>query len=288
MEFFGRKYSLQIGNSETGDGLLIEDLQVQFRVRKSVNNKSKIDRCSVTIYNLSEESLAILETDYRTAILSCGYEGDVIRLFNGEITEVETKKQGVDRVTKLDISPAFSDLTFKVMSELIPENGVVQDVIEVIRRQTGLSKGVYKGKNLSTRIVYGYPLSGTPKEMLDLVCNEYNLEWHIEDKALYINDSESVESESKELAPLISEVSGLIDRPYFFSGSDRKSSKDTTKREGVKFKALLNPNIKPGSLVRVDYEDNSNFYRVEEVVFTGDYRGSAWYMDCVCSKRLNT
>ena len=285
MNFFDRKYLLQIGDYEIGSGLEINDLQLTFRVRKSVNNKDKIDKCSISVYNLSNESLSVLETKYPVAVLSCGYGDNLVRLFYGEIVEVETKKNGTDRVTTLEVAPAFSDLTFQIMSSLVPENGTLEDVFEAIRKETNISKGVYKGEALKTRIVYGYPLVGTPKEMLDQVCQAYNLEWKIENNALYINDSSTVEFESKELAPVIGETSGLVDRPYYFSGSDRKSSKDKDRKDGVKFTALLNPNVVPGSLARLDYGGSSEFVRIEEVEFVGDFRGNNWYMNCVASRR---
>ena len=285
MRFFDRKYLLQIGDYETGDGLEINDLQLTFRVRKSVNNKDKIDKCSISVYNLSNESLSVLETKYPVAVFSCGYGDELVRLFYGEIVAVETKKSGTDRVTTLEITPAFSNLTFQVMSSLVPENGTLEDVFEAIRKETDISKGVYKGEALKTRIVYGYPLVGTPKEMLDQVCQAYNLEWKIENNSLYINDSSTVEFESKELAPVIGETSGLVDRPYYFSGSDRKSSKDKDRKDGVRFTALLNPNVVPGSLARLDYAGTSEFVRIEEVEFVGDFRGNNWYMHCIASRR---
>lgn len=285
MRFFDRKYSLQIGDYQSGDGISIDNLQVRFRVRKSVNNKTKIDRCSVSVYNLSKESIAFLETDYPVAILSVGYRGDVVRLFYGEVVSVETTKNGTDRITKLSITPAYSELTYKIMSEIVPENGSVEDAIEVIRKQTSLAKGVYKGNRLSTKIIYGYPLSGTPKEMLNQVCDAYNLQWKIEGQALYINDSDSVEVSSRELAPVISPQTGLIDVPYYFTGVSKKSSKDDTKKAGVRFTALINPNVVPGGIVRVDYQGNSEYFRVEEMEFTGDFRGNSWNMTCVCSKQ---
>lgn len=287
MEFFDRKYLLQIGDSESGDGISINNLQITFQVRKSINNKNKIDKASISIYNLSESSLAFLETEYAIAVFSCGYEkqDDVVRLFYGEITEIETKKKGVDRVTKIEITPSYSELTFKVMSELVPENGTVEDVFEVIRKQTSLGKGVYKGAGLARRIIYGYPLSGTPKEMLDRVCSIYNLQWKIEGESLYINDYSTVESDSQDLAPVISPSTGLLEKPYYFKDSDKKSTKDKKKTTGVKFTALINPNIIPGTLVRLDYEDESDYYKIEEVDYTGDFRGNNWYMICVGSRR---
>ena len=285
MRLFNRQYLLQIGDAETGDGLSINDLQITFSIRKSINNKSKIDRATITICNLSDQSLAVLEADYSVVVFSCGYLGDVVRLFFGEVTDVETNKKGPDRATKIDISPAFTELTHSLMSELVPEGGNITDAIEAIRKQTGLAKGVYKGANLSTEVIYGYPLQGSPRQMLDQVCEVYNLQWRTDGEALYINDSESVESTNTELAPVISVETGLIDQPFFITGSDKKSSKDETKKAGVRFTALLNPNVTPGTLVRVDYKEESNYYKVEEVHFEGDFRGNKWYMTCTCSRR---
>lgn len=287
MRFFDRKYLLQIGDAETGQGLRINDLQITFKARKSVNNKKKIDQCSISIYNLSEESLAFLEKDYPVAILSCGY-GDadsVVRLFYGSVVEVETSKRGTDRITRLDITPSYTDLTFQILSDLVPENNTVEDGIELIRKKTKLAKGVYKGENLTRPIVYGYPLSGTPREMIDRICDNYDLEWRIEGEALFINDANTTETTIRAKAPVISPTTGLIDRPYFTTGSDKKSSDDKDKKDGVVFKALLNPNVVPGRIVKIEYEDQSNYYRVEEVQFSGDFRGSDWYMECLCSKR---
>jgi len=286
MKFFDRKYLLQVGDYETGDGLSIEDLQITFKVRKSVDNKKKIDKCSISVYNLSDKSLSFLETEYTVAILSCGYADNVVRLFYGEITDVETQKNGTDRITKIDISPSFTELTHTIISELVPEGGTIQDAVEAIRKTTKLSKGVYKGDNLKTKVVYGYPLIGTPRQMLNQISEVYGLQWKIDGQALFINDSDSIEVANKELAPVISITTGLIDRPYYYTGSGKKSKKDKTKKTGVKFTALLNPNVLPGSLVRVDFKGDSDYYRVEEVEFTGDYRGNNWYMICTCSIRL--
>jgi len=288
MEFFDREYSLEIGDSATGDGISINNLQVQFQIKKSVNNKDKVDKCSLKVYNLSDESLTFLQTDYPVAIFSCGYAGSLVRLFYGEVIDAATVKNGTDRITTIDLSPSFSELTHKIISELVPEGGNIEDALEAVRKTTSIAKGVYKGKNLESEVIYGYPLTGTPRQMFNQIANAYNLQWKVESNTLYINDSNTVESTDTQSAPIISPTSGLIDRPYPMTGSDTDSSEDVNKKLGVKFVALLNPTVTPGSLVRVDYKDESEFYRVEEIEFKGDYRGRDWIMTCVCSKRKGT
>ena len=285
MKFFNRGYLLQIGDTESGQGLAINELQVSFSVKKSVDNKENQDTCKVSITNLSEESLTHTETAFSVASLYCGYEGELVRLFYGQVSQSSTVKKGTDRVTTIEITPYVTELKHRIISSLVPENGTVLDVIETIRRNTSISKGVYKGNNLDSIIVYGYPLSGTPHSMLDQVCRDYGLQWKIEGEALFINDYDSVETSIKERAPVISPTSGLVDKPYFFSGSESKSEKDITKKKGVKFTALLNPAVRPGVVVRVDYKEDSTYLRVEEVEYQGDFRGNSWYMNCTCSIR---
>jgi len=209
-----------------------------------------------------------------------------VEIFRGDITTEETQKRGTDRVTRVTASPRYTDLNHILMSELIPDGGTVEDGIEKIRKQTSIAKGVYKGEQLSQIITYGYPLVGTPRQMLDQVCNAYKLDWKIEGDALYINAVDTVDTEIKNLAPVISAKTGLLDAPYQFKGSEGQSKDDPAKRKGLRFKALINPTVVPGSLVKVVHKNIDAFYRVDEVTYKGDYRGNSWEMECVCYTRI--
>ena len=68
-----RQYSLTVGDYKTGNGLLIQDLQVTFDISKSTNNKNRTNSATIEIYNLSEESLKVLDTDYPAAVFEAGY-----------------------------------------------------------------------------------------------------------------------------------------------------------------------------------------------------------------------
>jgi len=283
---FNRNYELRIGDAESGEGVLIKDLQIKFTIKKVVNNNKKTDECSVDIVNLSDEHLALIQVEYPVLALSCGYDGNLVEIFRGDITTEETQKRGTDRVTRITASPRYTDLNHILMSELIPDGGTVEDGIEKIRKQTSIAKGVYKGEQLSQIITYGYPLVGTPRQMLDQVCNAYKLDWKIEGDALYINAVDTVDTEIKNLAPVISAKTGLLDAPYQFKGSEGQSKDDPAKRKGLRFKALINPTVVPGSLVKVVHKDTDSFYRVDEVTYKGDYRGNSWEMECVCYTRI--
>lgn len=278
MYLFNREYELQIGDATTGKAITINDLQVQFRIKKSANNATKADEAEIHIFNLAKEHRAALHTPNAVCVLSVGYGGAIARLFVGNISAVKTDRQGSDRITKFKVSNSFVEGSQALMSKIIPANATVGDAIESVRKHMGLAKGTYTGVGIKTKIVYGYPLTGTPKQLLDEISDVYGIEWKIENGVLFINDGNTVSTPSQDQAVVISELTGLLEQPYFYKG---KEGKNTTV-EGIEFTALLNPQVSPGQLVKVSFQGVSDFYKVDKVFYKGDYRGKDWNMKCIC------
>lgn len=280
---FKRKYSLAIGNAGSSEYLLYEDLEMSFRVTFNSNNKKKQDNATFEITNLGKEALNKLEKEYAKVIFNVGYEDSVRQLFVGEVVDISTRKSGTERITSLECKPASSAIQFRGVNRVIPAGSKVVDVIEEIRKVAGLKKGAVKGSRVSTSIPFGYPLSGTPQQMLDEVCETYLLEWRIQNDALYVNDEEAGLSASSILVPLITSETGLIEVPYYTTQDSTKSSKDKTKRKALQFKSLLNTEIKAGSFVKIVHDDIDGLFKVDEASFSGSFRGGEWTVDCKCS-----
>lgn len=107
-----RQYKLIIGNYQTTNALEIDALQVTFDISKSVNNKKKTNSASIEVYNLTDDQLKILDTDFPAAVFSAGYEdtGGVKRLFSGQVNNVTTRKSGTDRVTQIQMGSGYTEL----------------------------------------------------------------------------------------------------------------------------------------------------------------------------------
>ena len=187
-----RKYQLIVGDYKNGNGLLIENLQVTFDISKSSDNKNKTNSAAIEIYNLSDESLKILDTDYPAAVFSVGYSQIGIKqVFAGQVSLVTTRKSGTDRVTQLRLGTSYTELNHNVLSQLTSPGRTVKDVFEDIRKAIpGVSRGVYNGTNLNNQVLYGYPLMGTPKEMLNELSEKYQVDWQIDDEVLYAHDKD--------------------------------------------------------------------------------------------------
>ena len=273
-----RVYELVIGDYQTGNGLLVKDLQVTFDISKSTNNKNRTNSASIEIVNLSEESLKILDTDYPAAVFSAGYldTGGAKRLFSGQVTNVSTRKSGTDIVTQIQMGSGYKELNHETLSELVPPGNDVKATIETLRKAIGADRGVYNGTNLNNEIIHGYPLSGTPKEMLDELSEKYQLDWQLDDGVLYVHDNDRATTEQFQLAYVISPFSGLIERPYRVSGDKRRSKKDKVKKPGIQMKILLNPDIKAGDIIRLDEGLLKGWYKVESLRHSGSWRGDNW------------
>lgn len=277
-----RAYELVIGNTNTGDGLLINNLQVTFDISKSSSNKDKTNSASIEIYNLSDESLKLIDNDYPAASFSAGYvdTGGVKRLFSGQVNSVTTRKSGTDRVTQITMGNGYVELNHDVMSSLVAPGRTVKDVAEEIRKALpNASRGVYNGTNLNNQIIYGYPLMGTPKEMLDELSEKYQIDWQLEDDVLYVHDSDRANNENFEEAYVVSKYTGLIENAYRVTGDRRRSKKDDIKKQSTQWKMLLNPDIQAGDIVKLEDTLLTGWYRVDDLRHTGSFRGNEWFTE---------
>lgn len=273
-----RVYSLIVGDAASGDALEIHDLQVTFDISKSTNNKNRTNSASIEVYNLSDDHLKLLDTDYPAAIFSAGFldTGGVKRLFAGQVNNVATRKSGTDRVTQLTMGAGYTELNHQVLSEVVPPGRDVRTAIESLRKSIGADRGVYNGTNLNSPIIYGYPLTGTPKDMLDELSEKYNLDWQLEEGVLYVHDNDRGNSENFNEAYIISKYTGLIDLPYRVSGDRKRSKKDVAKKPGVQMKILLNSDIRAGDIIKIEDTLFNGWFKVTDLRHSGGWRSPNW------------
>lgn len=280
-----RIYELIIGDYKKDKGLLINNLQITFDITKAANNKKRTNSAAIEIYNLSAESLKMLDTDYPAAVFSVGWaQTGLKRLFADQVTNVTTRKSGADRITQIQMGERYKEITHKMLSSLVAPGRTVRDVLEEIRKAIpGVSRGVFNGTNLDNPILYGYPLIGSPKDMLDELSAKYGIDWQIDDGILYVHNSDRAFSENFDQAYVISRYTGLIDNVYRVSGDKRRSKKDKVKKQGVQFKVLLNPDLIAGSIIKIEDTLINGWYKIDSLRHTGSFRDTAWYTEVQAS-----
>lgn len=276
-----RQFRLIVGDYESGEALEITDLQVTFDISKSSDNKKKTNSAAIEIYNLSDEHIKLLDTDYPAAVFEAGYldTGGVKRLFSGQVTHVTTRKSGTDRITQVTLGTGYVELNHQVLSEFVPEGQSPKDAANRLIKAIGADRGVFNGTNLNNPLIYGYPLSGTPKEMLNELCEKYACNWQLDDGVVYIHDNDRGNSENFQQAYVISKYTGLIETPYRVSGDRQRSKKDKVKKSGVQMKILLNPDIRAGDIIRLEDTLITGWFKVESLRHTGGWRSPSWYTE---------
>jgi len=286
-----RIYELILGDykSKNKDAISITNLQITFDVSKSSDNKRKSNSANIEVVNLSESTLARLDsTEYLGASLSCGYEDTgLVNLITGQVTEVMTRRSGADKVTTIVIGEGYVELNQQYLRGVTPAGSTVEQVIEDIRTQMpGVVKGGYVGMNIKQQCIYGYPLTGTPRDMLNEVCEANRLEFRVDRDALYVTDESMVSDKNLTTAFILSENTGMVEIPFRTTADGAKLRGDKTKRRGVQVKALLNGRIFPGSPLVIKSNLINGTFRVVNARYFGGYNDNDWYVDCFCEELL--
>ncbi len=279
-----RIYELVLGNTKTGEGVLISELQVRFDVTKSSDNKRKANGAVIEVFNLSDATLKKFEKEYLRVELRVGYSDvGLTTILIGNATETKTVTNGSDRVTQIQVGEAYVQLNEEIIRGVAPAGTKLKDFLnEVVGKMPGVSKGAFTGVNLESELTYGYPYSGTPREVLNDLAETYRLEWRVDRDVLSVTDEAGLADPDKKKAFVLNENTGLIDIPFYTSGKQSMLKKDPKRRQGVQFKCLLNPKIIPGSIVRLESKLITGWYKVKTARYFGGYDDNEFYADCFC------
>lgn len=287
-----RAYELIVGSYKKDDNaVVLQDFQCRFDISKSSSNKDKTNSATIEVYNMDKETIALFEQDYIAAVFSAGYvDIGVKRLFAGQVVDCSTRKSGTDIVTQIKMGAGYTELNHNILSGSIPAGQTYEEGFEQVRKSLGLAKGAYVGTNLNNPIISGYPLMGEPKRTLDKLSEASQTEYRVDNGALYVNDMDGSISTNMGDVYIVSEDTGMIEAPYRFqvNGDKQRGSKDKVKKKGVQWKMLLNGEVNPGEIVKVEFEDFSAYYKVDSVRHSGDYRGNPWYSEVFCSEKVKS
>lgn len=260
-------------------GLRVEKHRVAFRVEKTL--KPEPNKCELSIYNLSREQRAQIEelsVKPDTAaketgvpvLIEAGYKStDASQIFLGDLRTVSSKRVGADWVTTIESGDG----------ELAKHNPVAvsygpQTSPDIALRAIAKALGVGEGNVAETAIKLRqsgvgtlFPrrgvLTGSAYDHMTHFARSAGLEWSIQDGAIQFVDL------NKTLAGTVlklSKTSGLIDSPQV----DHKGL--------LTCKMLIQPNVKPGSLLVLDSATARGNYRIERATWEGDTYDIAWYI----------
>lgn len=291
-----RRCSVSFGPRKKDSSLKVVDgLTVRFSISKDVSEKPNTGE--ITVYNLSKDSRDALaqEKDYVVALrVAYGPEAPLALLFIGDIQKVVSTRSGADWETKITAGDGQKDLTKNIAPVTFKAGTTSKEQLthilgnEMKETAVGFVTDIV-GSKKSKR---GKTVEGRAGDVVAKIAGDADAEFSIQDGEAQITEPDL---DTGEEAVLITPGSGLIGSPAFVSREVRVKGKDgkpvkgkdgkaiKQKVDGIEFKCLINPGLKPGRAVHVISEHFDGFYKVNKVKFEGENRGTSWYANCECT-----
>lgn len=227
------------------------DFTIYFDVEYS-NDEDTLNDADITIYNLSQETLNKIKKGSKV-ILNAGYEGDVGNVFVGVISDVSTKRERVNKVTKI-IAVDASDQWIKGKVNRTYKAGIKAS--QILRDIAGASSLLPGEIKLPKDVVYqnGRTVSGTIPNIAKQIAKDCGAAVKITKGKLYIRDPK----QGDDISFLFNTERGLIGTPERFEDDEAK---------GYIITALLNHRIQTDSVVNVESSTANGKYKVRRAVF---------------------
>jgi hypothetical protein len=263
---FKRRVAVTIGNASSSEAVRHDRLRVIFQVEKT--SESNANTAKISVFNMSDRGRALAEKEKSFVLLEAGYGDRIEQLFYGDITRAYISHQGPDWVTTVECGEASNALrSVHIDKSYAPGTDlkqVVKDVAQGFVDQGKVVIGSLLGVK-SQKSQSGLALSGPGQTILDDLAAKLGLEWSIQGNALQVLPRD------KDLglqAVLLSSATGLIGSPV---------RRELEGGQGVEFSALIQPQLLPGRLVRIESRHVTGLYKIRSVSFAGDTHGQPFY-----------
>ena len=255
----------------TGDRGLDIDLNISF------GDKEEPDVSEVTIYNLSDHSINEIEKQ-GYCVVNAGYKelGNIANVLSGDIEDVNTDWQGLDKVTKIKVSDggkawrtAELNATYEkgtkasfIMRDLA--NVMGYEIVEITPKEDK----VYK---------LGKTIQGPCSNSLKQLVKDTNSKMFINKNRITIRD----EKKGYDTGFVLNGETGLIGSPTlnkYDSGDktearekDKDKKKNKEEKKTWKVVCLLNPKIETDSIIKIESRSVSGTFRIISGKHTSDF-----------------
>ena len=276
---FDRRIFVTIGSLESTTGTRLQNLRMTLNLTKT--NDRKKNNGTIKIYNLKPDTIETLRKQGTLGVtVEAGYAGHEAVVFIGVVMGMHVEHTGTDNILHIKVidgvvraanvwftkSYAKNIDPWDIMADVVAEMQAANDKL-VVGNLSGATTTVYKN---------GFIWNGLAGDCLTRICADKNLHWFINDNTIHIlSPDESVQPSH---VPLITPDSGLLGSPQYHEEKTGKR-KDKHTEKGIKFKCLLNPDIKVGTEVAVTSRYFDDHYLVKKIVINADSEDSDFVME---------
>lgn len=281
-QLFDRAYRLVVGDKDGGTAIEFTELQCVFSVDKS--NEVHADKCDLSIYNVSPDSIKNFLIEDNVVELYAGYGEDIGLIFAGQIDIVSTELNGADIIVKMTFSDGRVSMVETTVDKHFPAGSTLDSVLRSLSTTLGFAYSSNNGTYpQGTGLTYVYPrgvtVSGNVKQWIDTTIKGHDIHYFVSNKVAYAVPVNA--PIGSEVANVFTPETGLIGSPNKKNVTSKINKKKKSKdvREGIEFRALLANDVAVGTLVKVQSRFVDGLYQVTKVKHSGDYRGNNWFSD---------
>lgn len=274
-ELFGRLGSVSVTKRGSNVAREFKGLRFAFNITKTSEANPNVG--TVSLFNVSKESRALLEEPESQVVIAAGYSGfgvnpiettsilgldktEVIYIGDIRLNGVRHERKGPDILTTLECSTGINALSSAKINKSFAKGTTALQVIQELASTMGLNIAQLQTEGADV-FLGGLSLSGPSKNILTDVLNKLGVQWSIQDDELQIVDKQLVTGEP---VVLLTKETGLIGVP-------------TRRTNGsYVFQSLLNPKIRPGRPLSVVSDAITGIFRPRKVDHQGDLDGGPW------------
>lgn len=261
-----------------------KDVRITFDIEKT--SEGTPNPAKIMLYNLNQDSFSFVQKNNLKVVLEAGYigfdTGDrlVSRIFVGDVKEFKMKKdkktgvekekgisfqfekKGPDFIMNLECGDSENKIINAKINKSYSNNIELKRIIEDLAASLGVPIGTIDGIP-TKKFIHGTTLSGPSRDYLDTLLGQEGLDWSIQDGELIIKRVNAINQDE---AILLNQNTGLLDIP-------------SKTKQGVNFRMLINPLIKPGVTVKLESKFVTGFFNVKKANFKGDTHGNDWEVE---------
>lgn len=249
-------------------------MHIDFSVEKG--DKEAANSAKVSVWNLNDEHLAVLNQKDCVVTLHAGYGKNMSLIFAGVVSFVKTTLDGSDSKTEIELVDKLVALRDTYVSVNYSGKISWKEIMDDVAAQLGVAVS-YSYNATFSDLNNGFSFVGNAKDIMTKGCNSCGLTWSIQNGVMQVKRPNDVMS--KEVY-VLSAQTGLINIPSRFSEEKATAKADTSskqaKQSGWEVNYLLNGAIGIDDYVKLESKAVSGYFRVYKLSHSGDNVSGDW------------
>jgi len=250
-----------------GAEFTMSGLKIAFSIEKT--DSPDLNKGTIQIYNLSEETSAKVTEAGNHIILKAGYEDEnTAAIFFGDIlASFGRKRVGNNFITEFEAFDGLAAVEKSRVSLSYAEDTDVATVVEALLTAIGLPSAGADLIPAGEKYLTGFCFIGMATDGLRDVLNRYGLTYTIQDEMLYImQPGKPALNTGRTLSP----ETGLLTTPQNVSDKTGKGDEKAMAANRWKFSSRILPDVNPGLACTVESSTFTGNVLIRKALFVGD------------------